>query len=243
MATERLSIPLVGSSVEVARSGEWSPTWADALGDARLRGAAYAAAKRALDITVAVTFLVLLLPILLLIGLAICLESKGPALYRGERVGRFGRTFRVAKFRSMRAGCDSAPHMAYIRSLMRDGSGPSALYKVPDDARITRIGHFLRRTSLDELPQLWNVLRGEMSLVGPRPDVPYAVEEYDDGLHRRLLVKPGISGLWQVSGRSRLSLTDMYRLDIAYVAQASLWLDLVILARTVPVVLGRSGAA
>jgi len=243
MATERLSLPLVGSAVEVVRAAEWSPTWAGAFGDARFRGAAYVAAKRALDIAVALTVLVLLVPLLLIIGVAIRIESKGPALYRAERVGRFGRPFRVAKFRSMRADCDSAPHMAYVRSLMREPVSPCVLYKVPDDARITRIGHFLRRTSLDELPQLWNVLRGEMSLVGPRPDVPYAVADYDGGLHRRLLVKPGITGLWQVSGRSRLSLTEMYRLDLAYVAQASLWVDLRILARTVPVVLGRSGAA
>jgi lipopolysaccharide/colanic/teichoic acid biosynthesis glycosyltransferase len=114
---------------------------------------------------------------------------------------------------------------------------------VPGDARVTRVGSFLRRTSLDELPQLWNVLRGDMSLVGPRPDVPYAVAEYADWIHRRLDVRPGITGLWQVSGRSRLSLLDMYRLDVDYAAGASLALDLRILLRTVPVVLGCSGAA
>ena len=243
MATERLTIPLAGQSVDVARPGEWSRDWTDAFTDARLRGAVYASAKRALDVAAAVTLLVLLLPLLLVVTLAIRLESDGPVLYRAERVGRYGRPFRVAKFRSMRSGCDSAPHMAYVRSLMREESAPYALYKVPDDARITRVGRILRTTSLDELPQLWNVLRGEMSLVGPRPDVPYAVAEYGDGLHRRLLVKPGITGLWQVSGRSRLSLTEMYRLDLVYVSQASLWLDLGILARTVPVVFGRSGAA
>ena len=115
---------------------------------------------------------------------------------------------------------------------MRDGATPCELYKVAKDPRITRLGGFLRRTSIDELPQLWNVLRGEMSLVGPRPDVPYAVADYPDRLYGRLLVKPGITGLWQVSGRSRLSLQDMYRLDLDYVAEASLALDLRILART-----------
>jgi lipopolysaccharide/colanic/teichoic acid biosynthesis glycosyltransferase len=118
-----------------------------------------------------------------------------------------------------------------------------SVYKVADDRRVTRIGSFLRRTSLDELPQLWNVLRGDMSLVGPRPDVPYAVAEYADWVHTRLNVLPGITGLWQVSGRSRVSLLEMYRLDVAYAMQASLRGDLGILLRTVPVVLGRDGAA
>jgi lipopolysaccharide/colanic/teichoic acid biosynthesis glycosyltransferase len=123
------------------------------------------------------------------------------------------------------------------------GTISCAVYKVPEDRRITRVGAFLRRTSIDELPQLWNVLRGDMSIVGPRPDVPYAVEEYADWIHRRLLVKPGITGLWQVSGRSRLSLVDMYRLDVDYVGRASLLVDVRILLRTVPAVLCRDGAA
>jgi len=123
------------------------------------------------------------------------------------------------------------------------GETSCSVYKVADDRRVTRVGAFLRRTSLDELPQLWNVLRGDMSLVGPRPDVPYAVAEYADWVHARLNVLPGITGLWQVSGRSRVSLLEMYRLDVAYAAQASLRADLRILLRTVPVVLGRDGAA
>src|SRR5712691_3240713 len=202
----------------------------------------YALAKRALDIAVAATLLVLLLPLFVLIALAIVWDSGFPVVYRGERVGRNGRAFRVAKFRSMGAGCDQATHAAFVRSLLR-GEASCAVYKVPDDVRLTRFGALLRRTSLDELPQLWNVLRGDMSLVGPRPDVPYAVAEYADWIHPRLNVRPGITGLWQVSGRSRLSLMEMYRLDVAYVAQASLFADLRILVRTVPVVLGRDGAA
>jgi lipopolysaccharide/colanic/teichoic acid biosynthesis glycosyltransferase len=126
---------------------------------------------------------------------------------------------------------------------MNGTATPCELYKVTNDRRVTRVGAFLRKTSLDEVPQLWNVLRGEMSLVGPRPDVPYALTDYTDWMHRRLDVRPGITGLWQVSGRSRLSLQDMYRLDVDYVSQASLTFDLGILVRTVPAVLRREGAA
>ena|SRR2546428_3985746 len=206
------------------------------------RDATYAAAKRLLDILGAVTLLLVLLPLFALIGLAIVLDSGFPILYRGERIGRLGQSFRVVKFRSMSADADQTPHIQLVRGLMREPSADCSLYKVADDQRITRVGAFLRRTSIDELPQLWNVLRGEMSLVGPRPDVPYAVADYDAWIRPRLVVKPGITGLWQVSGRSRLSLLDMYRLDVAYAAGASLVLDLYILLRTLPVVLGRDGA-
>ena len=226
----------------------WAAQAAEAVRPRLLPGFGYAVAKRTIDIAGAALLLLMLLPVLAVVGLGILLESGGPILYRGERVGRFGKTFRVAKFRSMRAGCDSSPHAAYVRSLLvrqeeQGGLPGCTLYKVPDDLRITRLGRLLRRTSLDELPQLWNVLRGEMSLVGPRPDVSYAVELYDDSLHRRLLVKPGITGLWQVSGRSRLSLREMYRLDLDYVAQASLAVDVRILLRTIPAVFGEVGAA
>jgi len=210
---------------------------------ARLGAALYALGKRTMDIIGAATLLIILLPFLALIGLAICLDSGFPMLYRAERVGRFGRPFTVVKFRSMRAGADSTAHIEFVRSLMRGTATPCELYKVANDRRITRLGGFLRRTSLDEVPQLWNVLRGEMSLVGPRPDVPYALSDYPDWMHRRLDVKPGITGLWQVSGRSRLSLQDMYRLDVDYVTRASLGFDLRILVRTVPAVLRREGAA
>ena len=221
---------------DASRSSNWS------LAGAQARVAAYAALKRLLDVIAAAMLLLALLPVFAVIGVAICLDSPGPAFYRAARVGHRGATFTVLKFRSMRAGCDSAAHAAFVRSLMRDAA-TCTVYKVPDDPRVTRVGAFLRRTSLDELPQLWNVLRGEMSLVGPRPDVTYAVADYDEWMRRRLEVKPGLTGLWQVSGRSRLSLLDMYRLDASYADQASLLLDLRILMRTVPVVLGRDGAA
>jgi lipopolysaccharide/colanic/teichoic acid biosynthesis glycosyltransferase len=235
VATERMAFP---TSLPAGTAG----TLVDALEQSRLHEAVYAVAKRALDLVAAATLLVVCLPIFALIGLAIVVDSPGPVFYRGQRVGRFARSFTALKFRSMRSGCDAGPHVAFVRDLMRD-TGACSVYKVPDDRRVTRVGAFLRRTSLDELPQLWNVLRGEMSLVGPRPDVPYAVSDYADWMRRRLDVKPGITGLWQVSGRSRVSLLDMYRLDAEYATRASLAVDIQILLRTIPVVLGCEGAA
>ena len=215
---------------------------AQALGAAARRETFYAFSKRALDLMIAAVLLLGLVPLFALVAIAIRFDGPGPIFYRGERLGRYGSRFSVVKFRSMRADADPNSHCAFLRSLMQQGT-TCTFYKVPDDPRITRVGAILRKTSLDELPQLWNVLRGEMSLVGPRPDVPYAVAEYSDWIHRRLLVKPGITGLWQVSGRSRLSPLEMYRLDVAYVAAASLAFDLRILLRTIPVVLTRDGAA
>jgi lipopolysaccharide/colanic/teichoic acid biosynthesis glycosyltransferase len=236
MATERLVIaPSIAIDADVSPFGR-------ALGQVRRRDLGYAAAKRALDLVVAVILLLTLLPIFALIAIAIRAEGPGPIFYRAERIGRFGRPFQVIKFRSMRPGCSTVPHQAFVRSLLRDRTQFS-VYKVSEDARVTRVGAFLRRTSIDELPQLWNVLRNEMSLIGPRPDVPYALDEYADWMHRRLLVKPGITGLWQVSGRSRVGLLEMYRLDVSYVGMASLGTDLSILLKTIPVVLGREGAA
>lgn len=201
----------------------------------------YALAKRALDVVVAATLLVLLLPLFVVIALAIAWDSGFPIFYCAERVGRHGRPFCVAKFRSMRAGCDQAAHAAFVRSLMK-GETSCSVYKVADDRRVTRVGAFLRRTSLDELPQLWNVLRGDMSLVGPRPDVPYAVAEYADWVHARLNVLPGITGLWQVSGRAELGVDDYMRHDLLYVQNWSFALDLYILAKTVPAVISGRGA-
>ena len=239
MATERL---ILGPAVPVAETAPAADVLTQTLADVRRRDLAYAAAKRLLDVVAAAMLLVLLLPVFAVIAIAIRLDSPGSAFYRAERIGRFGKPFTVLKFRSMRAGCSAAPHVQFVRSLLRDGKSCD-LYKVEADSRVTRVGAFLRRTSIDEFPQLWNVLRGEMSLVGPRPDVPYALDEYDDWIHRRLDVKPGMTGLWQVSGRSRLGLMDMYKLDVRYAEQASLLFDLRILLKTIPVVLGRDGAA
>lgn len=181
-------------------------------------------------------------PILAIIALIIKLTSEGPVLFSQERLGKFGARFKCLKFRTMSLNCASTIHEEYVQQFIAgktdtsqsnaDSSGP-AVYKLTNDPRVTAIGQLLRKTSLDELPQLWNVLRGEMSLVGPRPPVPYEFEVYDVWHRRRVLeVKPGITGLWQVSGRSRTRFDDMVRLDLRYCQSWSLWLDIKILMAT-----------
>jgi lipopolysaccharide/colanic/teichoic acid biosynthesis glycosyltransferase len=207
-----------------------------------------AVARRTLDLSLTLPLLVLLAPLLVLIAAAVRLDSRGPAIYRQRRVGHRGREFEVNKFRSMRSGADSKRHRDYVNQLIGSGAdgaepGEEGLFKLVVDDRITRVGRFLRRWSLDELPQLWNVVRGEMSLVGPRPVIPYEVECYPDWYHARFAVKPGLTGLWQVSGRNEKSYEEMVALDIEYARRRTLWLDLKILARTALVVLTHRGAA
>ena len=239
VATERM---IVAPAVDAPSAPQTVGILTQLLAEVRRRDLAYAATKRAMDAVVAAVLLIALLPVFAAVAIAILLETRGPVFYRGDRIGRFGNRFTMVKFRSMRADCDPTAHAAFVQSLMRDET-KCEVYKVPQDPRITRVGAFLRRTSLDELPQLWNVLLGDMSLVGPRPDVPYAVESYADWMHRRLDAKPGMTGLWQVSGRSRLSLLQMYSLDVSYVGSASLATDLRILVRTPAALLVRNGAA
>jgi exopolysaccharide biosynthesis polyprenyl glycosylphosphotransferase len=179
----------------------------------------------------------LMLPLLLGIAVAVKATSPGPVLFRQERVGRDGRTFSMFKFRSMVTGADRM-----LGDLVAEDDGNGVLFKKKDDPRITRVGKFIRRYSLDELPQLLNVLRGEMSLVGPRPPLPCEVERYGFDMHRRFLVKPGVTGLWQVSGRSDLSWDDSVRIDVRYVENWSLTFDFMILWKTVGAVLRGSGA-
>ncbi len=203
-------------------------------------------ARRALDVSIAGTVLLLLVPVIVLAALAVRASSPGPVLFRQRRLGRHMRPFTVLKFRTMRADADSAVHREYVRQLI--GTQPEeqrneGLFKLAVDDRITGVGRFLRSWSLDEVPQLWNVLRGEMSLVGPRPVIEYEVEQYPDWYLRRFAVKPGLTGLWQVSGRNELSYEDMVRFDIEYAERRSLWLDLRILARTAVVVMRRQGVA
>jgi len=201
--------------------------------------------RRLLDITLAAATLLALSPLLGAIALAIRLESPGPVVFRQRRLGRGRRPFTVLKFRTMRHGADAAPHREYVHSLIDrpDGGEGGRLYKLSVDDRITRVGRFLRAWSLDELPQLVNVLRGEMALVGPRPVIPYEVERYPERYLARFAVKPGLTGLWQVSGRNERSYEEMVRFDIEYAQRASLLLDLRILAKTLPVVLARQGVA
>jgi lipopolysaccharide/colanic/teichoic acid biosynthesis glycosyltransferase len=210
----------------------------------RRRAPLLAGARRTLDIVVAGTVLLLLAVPLALIAIAIRIDSGGPSLFRQQRVGRDRRTFTMFKFRTMYRDADVTPHREYVRSLI-DGGGDQGgdLYKLSVDARITRVGKILRAWSLDELPQLINVLFGQMALVGPRPVIPYEVEMYPEAYLRRFKVKPGLTGLWQVSGRNERTYDEMVRFDIEYAETASLLLDLRILAKTMPVVLRRQGAA
>lgn len=203
----------------------------------------YEVLKRVVDTLAALFLLIALLPVFLCIGLAVVIDSGWPIFYRGERIGRGARTFTVLKFRSMRADADPSAHREYLSQLLTgQAEASNGLFKVPHDPRITRVGRFLRKSSLDELPQLVNIVRGEMSLVGPRPEVPYALADYESWMYRRFEVTPGITGLWQVSGRGRLSVRDMLRLDVEYADRSSLGLDLGILARTLPAVLRGTGA-
>jgi lipopolysaccharide/colanic/teichoic acid biosynthesis glycosyltransferase len=203
------------------------------------------ASCRALDVLGAAIMLIALSPLLGAIALAIKLDSPGPVLFRQRRVGRDREPFMVNKFRTMHDGVAHDQHREFVLGLIKgepQHDAPRPYYKMIGDTRVTRFGRILRRSSLDELPQLWNVLRGEMSLVGPRPAIPYEVEHYPPHWFARFAVKPGLTGMWQVSGRSEVTLEEMVRLDVEYARRRSLWLNLSILARTVPAVLGARGA-
>lgn len=206
-----------------------------------LRGAG----KRMLDVLGSTLALVLLAPVFLIIAAAIKITSQGPVFFQQTRIGQFGKQFIFFKFRSMCIANDTKIHEQYVKDLIagRADIGPDGVFKIQNDPRITPLGHFLRKTSLDELPQFWNVLKGEMSLVGPRPPIPYEVEVYDVWHWRRLVqAKPGITGLWQVKGRSRTTFDEMVRLDLHYTERSSFWLDLKILAQTPIAVMAAKGA-
>lgn len=200
--------------------------------------------KRLVDTVGGTMLAIAALPLALLVGLAVRLTSPGPVLFRQQRVGLGGRTFTMLKFRSMQADCREDPHREYVVGLVKGHEESNGdVFKLVDDVRITWVGRWLRRTSLDELPQLLNVLAGDMSLVGPRPALPYEVEHYDDLQMRRLACRPGITGLWQVSGRNRLSYRGMVELDLEYIERWSPALDARILLKTLPVVIKNSGRA
>ena len=206
--------------------------------------------KRTVDVAGSATLLLLCSPMLLVVAAAVKLTSKGPVFFRQKRVGQHGRPFTFLKFRSMYENNDHSEHKEFVRKLIHEPTGNHAtgkngerVYKMTDDKRVTAVGKWIRRSSLDELPQLLNVLRGDMSLVGPRPPIPYEVALYQVWHRRRVLdVKPGITGLWQVSGRSRLKFDEMVRLDLRYVNTWTPWLDLKILLKTPAAVVGGSGA-
>ena len=218
------------------------------IGSSTVQPGAYEVVKRAADIVGSITLLAVLSPLLLLIAAAIKVRSYGPVLFKQVRIGQGGRSFTMFKFRSMRMNADHGIHQAYVADFINDttktdGSKTTQVFKIRDDPRVTRLGRLLRRLSLDELPQLWNVVRGDMSLVGPRPPIEYEVAQYKSWHLRRVLEsKPGITGLWQVKGRSRTTFDEMVRLDLRYARTRSLWTDLKILLATPRAVITRTGA-
>jgi len=202
------------------------------------------ALKRTLDIVLSLLGLVLALPVLVVAMLAVRLDSPGPALFKQVRVGSNGRRFTFYKLRTMQHGNDDRAHRKYVARLIAGADERyGEVYKLVHDPRVTRVGRFLRQYSVDEVPQLWNVLKGDMSLVGPRPSLPHETELYPAEAWARLRVKPGITGLWQVSGRSALSFDEMVSLDVRYWQHWSLWSDLWILLRTPRTVLAGRGTA
>jgi len=251
------SVQIVDVAEEKAAAESLQEAGHVAVLDGNAGGSFYFACKRCTDVCLAGAILLLLLPLFLLIALLIKIDSRGPVFFTHERVGakRQGKDcktvwvvtkFGMHKFRSMCQNADPSVHEAYIRDFVegraRPSEGNGGKFKLTNDPRVTRVGRLLRRTSLDELPQLFNVLKGQMSLVGPRPVPLYEVACYRNGEHKRLAALPGITGLWQVDGRCRVSFEEMIRMDVEYIRNASLWLDLRILLLTIPAVLYGRGA-
>jgi lipopolysaccharide/colanic/teichoic acid biosynthesis glycosyltransferase len=229
------------------KSGSWSETDSAASTAAPRLRSVRRPGKRLLDVVLAATGLIAVSPLLLVIAVAIKATSPGGVLFRQTRVGYLGREFVMYKFRTMYVGAPDDSHREYVTSLLADAvpehHDPNALFKLHADPRVTRVGRLLRRWSLDELPQLINVLRGEMSLVGPRPALHYEVELFDIRHLERFLVPPGVTGLWQVSGRSRLTMRQALDLDVEYVRRRSMGLDLLILLKTLPCAIRGTDAA
>ncbi len=211
-----------------------------------LRRKGYQITKRMIDLTFSLLVLPFALPVLLICAAAIALDSPGPVLFVQNRVGKGGRRFKLYKFRTMRHNCDTTDHRAFMKAFvngeMDDKANGKGVYKPFSDRQLTRVGRVLRKTSLDELPQLINVIRGEMSLVGPRPNVPWEVEEYRGWHKERLEVLPGITGLAQINGRSSNTFDKIVRYDIVYIENRSLKMDLQILWQTVTSVVAGKGA-
>ena len=196
------------------------------------------AMKRLMDIVFSALVMMLLSPVFLAIAVAVKASSPGPVFFSQTRVGRYGRNFKFYKFRSMRQDAEAQK----VALLAQNESADGVIFKMKNDPRITKVGRFLRRTSLDELPQLWNVFIGDMSLVGPRPPVPSEVQEYTLEDRKRLDVIPGITCLWQIQGRSEIPFNEQVRLDKEYILAPSVWKDIVILLKTIPAIIGGKGA-
>jgi lipopolysaccharide/colanic/teichoic acid biosynthesis glycosyltransferase len=193
--------------------------------------------KRPLDLLLGTVAMLVALPLILCLALAVALGSPGPAFFTQERVGFQGRRFRIWKLRTMKVDCDEAAHQRTAEDWFAGRARHGDRYKTLADDRITRVGLLLRRTNLDELPQLFNVVLGDMSLVGPRPAIPYELAHYEPVYYKRFGVPPGLTGLWQVTRRERLSAAEMMELDLRYVRETSFWLDLMVLAMTCPALL------
>src|SRR6185437_1952784 len=208
----------------------------------------YFFSKRTLDIVFGVAMFAVALPIMVMVAVLVALDSPGPILYKQRRVGQDGREFDLYKFRSMRHNADHSIHKVAVARFMKGerlntSRTTDSPYKLGDDPRITRVGKFIRKTSLDELPQFWNIITGEMSLVGPRPPIPYEVELYSKRAMQRLQGKPGLTGPWQVYGRGKVTFRERVEMDIAYLRNRSLAYDLKLMLQTIPAVLnGRGGA-
>jgi lipopolysaccharide/colanic/teichoic acid biosynthesis glycosyltransferase len=203
----------------------------------------YRAIKRLIDIGFSLTMLILLSPVFLVIAILVKRSSPGPVFFRQKRLGMMGKRFDFLKFRTMYANNDPAIHQQYVKKLIEGQQDPNKPYKIQNDPRVTPLGRFLRKMSLDELPQFINVLRGDMSLVGPRPPIPYELENYRCWHKRRVLeARPGLTGLWQVQGRSRMTFDEMVRLDIRYITEQCGWLDFKIVLLTPRAILTAAGA-
>ena len=198
----------------------------------------YKFCKRGIDVIVAGVGLILLSPIITIVACAIKLTSKGPIFFLQKRVGKNGELFNMYKFRSMVVNAEELKEKLKHKNEM---SGP--MFKMKDDPRVTKVGKFIRKTSLDELPQLWNVLKGDMSLVGPRPSLPKEVEQFDSWMFKRLTVRPGLTCYWQVSGRNNIDFEDWMKLDVKYVEERNLWIDIKLIFKTVLVLFGDKNAS
>ena len=197
----------------------------------------YKFCKRGIDVIVAGVGLILLSPIITIVACAIKLTSKGPIFFLQKRVGKNGELFNMYKFRSMVVNAEELKEKLKHKNEM---SGP--MFKMKDDPRVTKVGKFIRKTSLDELPQLWNVLKGDMSLVGPRPSLPKEVEQFDSWMFKRLTVRPGLTCYWQISGRNNIDFEDWMKLDVKYVEERNLWIDIKLIFKTVGVLFGDKNA-